>query len=220
MFLLIAMLISNVALAAPLTDFSLGKTAIDVTLYPSMNTSLTNNYGYDQSPNTDGIFELGATVGLGKGLALQYNQFNPETKWFNGDWEKVRLNSYEFNVLKQIATCDRSFVAAFIGINRVGITDSLTGAPDTYSDNKNVFQYGLVASQKIGPKNTKVSLFGKAGFGQDLANIEVGAAYALSKNLDINVNYRVLNVKNISFGAYTLVNSEFKGLGIGLTGKF
>ncbi len=212
--LFVLMLISSVGFAAPLTDYKAGKTAIDVTFFPSMGAHLTNDAGYDQSPKSEGSFDFGATVGLGKGFALQYKQFNPLTKVFNGA-EQIRLYSQELNLLKQIVNTKETHAAIFAGVTRAKVKDFFMGSSSS-SDESNHFQVGLVINHKIAEKT---SLFGRLGFSTDLLNSEVGVAYAASKNIDLNLSYRFYKVQNLEFPTVN-VHSEFQGVGIGVTAKF
>lgn len=198
---------SSSVLASPLTDYSEGKTAIDVHFYPSLSYHLTNNNGYDRSPaGTGDNFDWGVTTGLGNKFALQFRQFNPETEVFNGG-ERVKTKNQEFNVLYQL----NEGISAFAGYHQSQFIDY----PDS-SDKKNTAQIGLTGSTKIADKT---HLFGTVGVGSGLTNYEIGVAYNLDPRLEFNLLYRDKKVEDVRYGNIK-ADADFKGVGYGVTYKF
>ena len=208
------MMLCSVAAASPLMDYSAGKAAIDVSVYPSLDFHLTNNQGYDQSPGgVSGNIDWGLTAGLGNKFAVQYRQFNPKTVTYNGSLhEIVKLDTQELNGLYKL---DKN-LAGFVGYHQAKNVDYTWGNSLT-SFGKNTMQVGLVGTTPIGDK---FSLFGTVGVGSGLTNFEVGVAYAVTPNLDLNVLYRDLRVNGVKFNAGVECKNEVKGFGYGLTYKF
>jgi len=208
------MMLASIAAASPLMDYSAGKAAIDVSVYPSLDFHVTNNFGYDQSPGgVSGNIDWGLTAGLGNKFAVQYRQFNPETGAYNGILREVwKVDTQQFNVLYKL---DKN-LAGFVGYHQAKNVDHYIGGSYT-SFGKNTMQVGLVGTTPIGDK---FSLFGTVGVGSGLTNFEVGVAYAVTPNLDLNVLYRDLRVNGVKFYTGAELKNEVKGLGYGLTFKF
>jgi len=206
------MMLCSIAAASPLMDYSAGKAAIDVSVYPSLDFHVTNNFGYDQSPGgVSGNIDWGLTAGLGNKFAVQYRQFNPKTEAYNYG-EVWKLETQEINVLYKL---DKN-LAGFVGYHQAKNVDSFAGTTRT-SFGKNSMQVGLVGTTPIGDK---FSLFGTVGVGSGLTNFEVGVAYAVTPNLDLNVLYRDLRVNGVKFSTGAELKNEVKGIGYGLTYKF
>lgn len=212
------LLISSAAFCSPLTDYSKGKTSIDITVRPSLD--INDKYD-DSNDNWDGrrsTFDWRVTSGLGNNWAIQYGQYNAIA---NPEGYETGFKSQELNVLYKL---DKN-TSAFVGYHR-----SKFNATSDFSyisaPNKNTLQVGLVSTADIA-QNTKA--YGIVGFGKDLANYEAGVSYEFAKNLEFNVNYRYKKVKNLS-DTYTDTNSfesrEYrddvtaKGWGYGITYKF
>ena len=210
MFILVcSMLLSSVAVASPLMDFTQGKTAIDLTLYPSLDYHVTTNQGWKGTG--DGIhnnYDIGITTGLGNKFALQYRQFNPKSLQVGGDSNSFTYGQ-ELNVLYQIDKSFNVFICEQIG--RYNQTFSKT-------ETKNNLQIGLIGSTQL---DNNLSLFGTIGYGKDISNYEVGLAYAVSKKVDLNVMYRDRKSTHLHYPATAIdLTSEVKGFGYGVTCKF
>jgi predicted porin len=205
-------MLSSLALAAPLMDYSTGKTAIDISVYPNLDTHLSNNTGYNESPKgKSGNYEFGVTTGLGDKFAIQYRNFSPETKSFGQYHDVVELKNQEINMLYKL----NNNLSAFAGYNWTKVHDSSTRINGD-SETKGTTQVGVIASTQIAQKTT---LFGKLGVGNDLTNYQLGISYCITPNLDFNICYNYLEVKKVTFGNLDL-SGECKGLGYGLTYKF
>ncbi len=217
-------LIAGVGVASPLTDYSAGKTAVDITWFPRMHMTdqytdqmLSLNNGIDTADGKNGNFDWGLTTGLGGNWAFQYRQFNPETADYTtfGRVQRFGIKSQEFNVLYKI---DKG-VAAFVGWYQTSYSYDSVNA-NTTASNKNVAQAGLVGTAQIA---AKTRLYGVVGVGKDLVNYEVGVAYEIAKGLDFNLVYRYKKVENLddtTFGLRYKDDVTAKGLGYGITYKF
>lgn len=216
--------ISSIALASPLTDYSLGKSAVDITWFSNLHmtdqyTSILNaaGNGTDAANGKHGNLDLSLTTGLGGKWAIQYRQFNPETKDYTtfGRVQRFGVRSQELDALYKI---DKN-LSAFVGWHQARYTyDSINA--NTTASNKNVVQVGLVGTTQIA---TKTQLYGVGGVGKDLVTYEIGVSYEIAKGLDFNLLYRYKKVENLddaTFGIPYRDNVTVKGLGYGITYKF
>ena len=207
-FLAATSLMTSVAMAAPQTDYSPGKTTIDLTM---RNTEGKDSWDtYDKKNNLD----WGVTTGLGNDWAIQYRQFNPKSKVtnFDGYQAKTQLKTREINVLRKVT----ENVSVYAGVMRVqGVYDEVS-YPTEKSSSKNKLQLGLVGSTKIADK---LIGYASVGAGKDLTAWQIGAAYEVAPNVDFNVDYRQIKAKKLNFsGAES--DGEAKGLGFGISYKF
>lgn len=210
------MLTTSVGFAAPLNDYSTGKTSIDLTF----RQSDVNAKGPDFSDSLDkkGNLDFGITTGLGNNFALQYNGYNAKSKVTalpDGDGgtynEQGTLKLQELNVLYKL---DKN-VSAFAGLVKVKGEVSADG--DSISSNsKNKVQFGLIGSTKLADKTTA---YAQVGFASDYTNWKVGVSQEIAPNLEFNVDYRRINAKKLNF-ADTDIDVTTKGIGVGVTYKF
>jgi predicted transposase YbfD/YdcC len=211
-------MICSSALASPLTDYSKGKTSIDVTNYPSLSSHITNNNGYDQSPKCKSSYDIGITTGLGDKLAIQYRNFTPETKAIkvgSAAYETIENKNQEINVLYKL---DKN-TSAFIGFHWTDYKDITNDTGYSLSvdcDTKKTPQIGVVANYPI---SNKANLFGVIGIGNNYTNAEIGISHNLSSNFELNVIYRKTNINNIRANDVS-IDTEYRGIGYGLTYKF
>lgn len=221
---------SSVALATPLTDFSPGKTAIDISFNPSSDTTQSNG---DVKFDADKFANYGVTVGLGNNFAFQYNNANFKTKnWQDSDFERYvngryKIKSQEFNLLYKV----NKNLTAFSGINQAKQTivyydhRNILESSGSYSgDTKRNWQVGLTGQAEIG-KN--LSAYATAATSKDFHYWKLGLGYALNKDLDLNVFYAKSKYKNLKFNsAFDRIlpnitsDVEVKGFGYGLTYRF
>jgi len=205
-------LVASVAVASPLKDYSLGKTAADYTCYP--NENVTDSWsGSDSGTTTEhpkkANYSWGVTTGLDGNLAVQYPQFNPKM-----DDSDYGVKTQEINVLYKL----NQQMSAFVGWHQGKYSN--TAYSDYTMENENAIQVGLVGSMPIAPKT---ELFGVVGLGKDLANYEAGISYKIAKNLDVNAEYRYKKVKNLEDsceGYYYHDTITAKGVGLGITYSF
>lgn len=202
---LCSLLAAGVTMASPLTDYSAGKVALDVNWTPSLDMEGKVG-GYTLSGDgKNGNFDFGVTAGLGNKWALQYRYANPVSKDYYGFHAGVR--NQEVNVLYQF---DKN-LSAFVGWHQAKLTSSVGDG-----DNKNTWQIGLVGTTEIAKKTT---LYGIVGAGSSLFSAEAGVAYALNKDLDVNLFYRYKRMDDLKAGSLA-VDTEIKGFGLGLTYRF
>ncbi|MCE5285236.1 MAG: hypothetical protein LLG02_05220 [Pelosinus sp.] len=222
-----ATLLTGVASAAPLTDYSAGKTSIDLTW---RNTEISGNSGTERTFDKNGNMDWGITTGLGNNFAIQYRQFNPESKDTTSHSNpsvtttmKGKVDTQEFNVLYKI---DKN-VAVYTGIMKTKAyfnrKDTVYGS-DEYlwggaSTSKNRWQIGVVGSAKLAEKTTG---YASLAAGKDLTSWELGIAQEVAPNVDFNISYREIKANNNSGGDFgsTNIDGTAKGLGFGISYKF
>lgn len=214
LFLIFFLMGAAVAFAAPLTDYTLGETALDLAWRPNLNMDLTNTIGVSREMQGErSNFEYGITVGLGHRFALQYRDFDPDTKVLGTSYRP--LDSDEINLLYKLD----DGLSVFVGSQRVKYTQiNTSGTVLAETEYDRAFQYGLVWSKDIGHKLTP---FVVAGGGHHVTNFELGLAYPLADNLDFNVSYRVFKAKDMKYTT-TDVYADYsvKGMGYGVTYRF
>lgn len=224
------LMMSSVALASPLMDFTAGKGSIDLTWRNAENT--VDGLAFDKKYNLDGAI----TLGLGNKWAFQYRNFEPKSKdmsaWvYDPEYDmdiygqvNTKLAFNEFNVLYKL---DKN-VAALAGMVTAKATANFSGRAyqeggyegsgsfSTSTNTKNLWQVGLVASTELAPKTT---LYGMAAAGANLTNFAVGVSYEFAPNLELDVNYRTIEAKKLK---YEGVEGDVKaqGFGFGITYKF
>jgi hypothetical protein len=189
--------------AAPLTDYSEGKTAIDLT---SRSSDINDNgSSLDKKSNLD----WGITTGLGNKFAIQYNGYNAKSKdssYIDG----LELKTQEFNVLYQI---DKN-LSAYTGI----VKSKADWSYGDTSNEKSNMQFGLIGSTKIADKTTA---YASVAVASDFTNWKVGVSQEIAPNVDFNVDYRRMEVKNLTGDTYNGSDDiTTKGLGYGVTYKF
>jgi len=202
---------SSMAFASPLTDYSTGKTSIDLNWRP--NLSVVDSYtgdgiGTEYQKGKSGTVDWGITTGLGNKFAVQYSQYNPVGKDSYGGYG---MNTKELNVLYKL----NKNVSAFAGYHRA----SFVGGD--YTKNNNTLQVGLTGYDEIADKTT---LYGTLGVGNKLLNWEVGVSYEVAQNTEFNFGYRYKKVRNLfegyNGGSIYSDNVTAKGFGYGVTYKF
>ncbi|MBP2649443.1 MAG: hypothetical protein H6Q74_268 [Firmicutes bacterium] len=219
--LILSMLFCSVAAASPLTDYSQGSTAIDLTmrnvhshwqeLYGSSTT-----YSY-QGTKYNGDFSY--TLGLGNRLAVQYRYFAPQfNNYYSYQTIGHEMKTSEINVLYQL----NKNVSVFAG--RVHAENAWTNSYSKYYNwadyeyvDRNIAQVGVVGNRSIGSKTT---LWGSLGLGRDLTDFTVGVGYKFSPVMEFNVDYRALTIKKFWENIGYTDEMKSKGLGFGLTYKY
>lgn len=194
---------AGVTTASPLTDYSAGKVALDVNWTPSLDMEAAG----ETIDGKSGNFDFGLTAGLGGKWAIQYRYFNPVSKDYGGYHAGIR--SQEANILYKL---DKN-LSAFAGWHQARLT---TNYPGFSLDNKSTWQVGLIGTTALGKKTT---LYGIVGAGSSLLNAEAGFAYALAKDLDVNLFYRYKRIDDLKVNDYDL-DTTVKGFGLGLTYRF
>lgn len=207
---------ASIGFAAPLTDYTTGKTAIDLTF---RNADVKDKGpGYDVSLDKKCNLDWGITTVIGNKFALQYNGYNAKSKDTTvpqfGITANGELKTQEFNVLYQID----EHLSAYTGIaqSKFTINDDTYGSSST--DNKSKLQFGLVGYTKLAEKTTA---YASVGVASDWSNWKVGLSQEIAPNLELNLDYRRLQVKNMSGNNFTdKVDITAKGWGLGVTYKF
>jgi predicted porin len=184
--------------ASPLTDFSKGKTALDVNWKPNLKL---DNAEFKKDTN----YEAGIMTGLGNKLALQYRQTRYDC---DNELTRYRVKNQELNLIYQLS----KNVDIFAGYSKTKTTDSYRGfsVPD-----KNSPQLGVIGNVKLDKKST---LYAILSGGDNVANVEFGYSYALTKNLEMNTTYRHLTVEKIGCDEHK--KSNMRGFGVGMTYNF
>lgn len=209
---------TSIGFASPLTDYSAGKTSIDLTWRQS-DINAKSQYGND-SLDKKGTLDFGITSGLGNNFAIQYTNYNAKSKvtalpdGSSGTYnEDGSLKVQEINVLYKI---DKS-LSLYTGIASVKGNINADGTAAS-SSSKNKLQFGLIGSTKLGEKTTA---YAQVGVSSDLTNWKVGVSQEFAPNLELNVDYRRIQAKKLSFnGGLGEVDITAKGLGVGISYKF
>lgn len=226
------MLTASIGFAAPLTDYSAGKTAIDLTWRSSdTKTSGTDSDGaWETSFGKKHNLDWGVTTGLGNNFAIQYNGYNAKSKdavsWSDADEtgiSHVNLKTQEFNVLYKL----NKNVSAYTGLVRLKATENANvsytdGSPsETESSStktKNKIQIGLIGSTKIADKTTA---YVQVGVASNFTDWKVGVSQEIAPNVEFNVDYRGLKAKKLDFGGDDgKFDVSSKGIGFGVSYKF
>jgi opacity protein-like surface antigen len=219
------MFTTSIGFAAPLTDYSAGKTSIDLTW---RNTDFNAKASEELSFGKKSILDWGITTGLGSNFALQYSGYNPKSKDVLSysdptvtETVNLELKTQEFNVLYKL----NQNVSVYTGIVKVkgtanenDTTNGITTPIGFESNSKNKLQFGLMGSTKIAEKTTAYAQFGVAS---DFTNWKVGLSQEIAPNLELNLDYRRLQVKKLTFNnGLGDVDMTVKGLGLGVSYKF
>ena len=253
---LLVVALSSVAMASPLNDFSKGKASLDINyrsnadfdVNPGINgLGKLGDIAFDSNSN----LEWGFTYGVGNNWALQYRQATPKgtlglfnatstqrelTKISSDGITAINVNLEaktkveEYNILYKM---DKNFTA-FTGLVKASPSVKLGVGIDPYGSgdlaivghDKNIWQFGL---QAVAPIADKFTGYGIVGFGKDYRNLEAGVGYEVSKDIELNVNYRDMKIKNMSMVGLNIPKLEIgdvtsdvhqKGFGFGLAYKF
>jgi opacity protein-like surface antigen len=232
MVMVIMLVMTSVGFAAPLSDYSAGKTSIDLTW--------RNSDGKSSGSDEDGSWEtkfgkksnldFGITSGLGNNFAIQYAGYNAKSKdavsWSDANETGIataKLKTQEFNVLYKL----NKNLSAYTGLVRikaeenanVSYTDGSPSESESYgTKTKNAMQFGLIGTVKLAEKTTA---YAQVGVASNFTNWKIGVSQAISSNLDFNVDYRGVKAKNLKFqGEDEKFDASAKGIGFGITYKF
>ncbi len=208
-------------MTSPLTDYSAGKTAIDL--------NFRNSDVKDGDISLEKKFNLdwGVTTGLGHKFAIQFNGYNAKSKdtvYTRNVYETNRMRSEleirEFNILYKLNR-NISGYAGLVTLKGYCIENDNVGGVDIpyhYASNtKNKIQFGLVGSTKIADKT---SAYAAVGVASDYTNWKIGLAQEIAPNLELNVDYRRCRAQKINFGDDDVSDMTAKGFGYGITYKF
>jgi len=217
-----AIVTASVGLASPLTDYSKGKTAVDLT-WRQASVDAKSQY-FDDSLNKKGNMEFAFTEGLGNKFAMQYTYSDAkskETAFTNplpesGTYtynEDGGLRTQEFNILYKID----KHLSVYTGVVRVKGNINSDGYAFT-SEAKNKMQFGLIGSTKLAAETTA---YAQLGVASDYTKWKLGVAQEIAPNLELNVDYARVQAKKMNFnGELGNVDITTKGIGIGVSYKF
>lgn len=211
------MMATSVGFASPLTDYSAGKTSIDLTYRISeLNTKTQSE---SDSLDKKGNLDFGITTGLGNKFALQYtnsNEKSKETTMSDGSTLQASLKVQEVNVLYQLDK-NLSVYTGFVSVKGSG-TNSFSGSSNSSSTTKNKVQFGVIGTAQLAEKTTA---YAQVGFASNFTNWKVGVSQEIAPNLELNVDYGRMQAKKMNFGSDVGdVDMTAKGLGIGVSYKF
>ena len=214
---------SNSVFAAPLTDYSPSKVAIDIMIRNNDLKGSGNgfSFSFDKKWNA----EYGLTLAFGGNLAFQYTGFGAKSDDTsiddNGMTKSVafKLKSDEFNLLYQVHKAEKSSAAVFLGYTRAKVSTWHTDFGKNSSSEEGYFQLGALGTIKIAPKTTA---YAAVRGGDDIFGYKVGISQDLGRGFEMNVDWSYMKAKNIgdrnsAFGQLDAVN---KGIGLGITYKF
>jgi predicted porin len=219
---IVIMMNSSTLMASPLMDYSAGATSLDIMLRPSTEfTSEISNVSkiFDGDIN---VYDITFTKSIGHKLALQYSSYNPQTtierSFISSYSNQFTLQNKEFNLLYKV----NNNIALFTGLSNNKLKfdgDQGPGITHYAAETKKIWQYGLSGKQKLGGK---VSLYEVGALGKNLTAWKVGLGYKLTKDVEFNVDYRYLQVNELTIPAFTAykIDTTVKGAGAGLTVKF
>lgn len=216
----VSMLLTGMASASPLTDYSAGKVSIDIN-YSKQGIDYRDDED-NVSFNKKGNWDFAGTFGLGNKFALQYAQANTgstPTSVYVAYYDKYFTDSYklhtqQFNVLYQL---DKNF-SVYTGIVKVDGTYTIhDNNKDWPSNTKNIWQFGVQGHTKLADKLTG---FASLGIGKDLNTYNIGFGYEFAPNLEFNMMYDYKKVKKLADDAVPNYDIAVKGLKYGITYKF
>lgn len=202
--------LSTTVSAGPQTDFSKGKTSVDLTVMSPFLKSQVHGgpTEWDRKTGLEGRI----TTGLGDKLGVQYNYSDsPGSK--NG-WDN-NLKTHELNLLYKI---DKHFYAV-AGVNRlsgyVGVPGR--GQLDVKADNH--YEVGIGYITKF---NDKLTGWAMVAGGNGNQTLEAGLAYPLSDNADINIFGRYKKFYDVKVESYGDQNFRMTNtaVGLGVTFRF
>ena len=155
--------------ASPLTDFSKGSTAVDVSYNIHTFEGLNNSYSY------------GVTTGLGNDWALNFRQagYDPHHNLYN-----YKAINREMNAFRKIDDNWQIY----------GGYSTTSGSGNGTSLHKNVVQGGVIGTKKL---NERTTFFANMGGGENVTNIEFGFSYQLQPGWEVSTVYRHLTVEKI-----------------------
>ena len=205
--LAIGMSLSTVAFASPLQNYDAGKAEVNVgtTLAPAMASGSDN--GETFKSDVKNKINGGATVGLGRNLALQFKYVDSQQK---PSGTELNMRTQEYNLRYKV---DKN-VSVYAGEMhaRAGVKNSFVDASAT----RNIFQAGV---QYEAPLSKNVTGWAGMGFGSNMQHYEAGIGYALTENLDLDLSYQYTQVKDFERNDRKY-NTTVKGLYAGLSFKF
>ncbi len=182
----ISMACVHPAAAAPLENYSLGRLAIDA----GVNIPSSLHDGNYKLSKSDTAY-LGASIGLGSNLALNY-------KWENYKGSNVKTHAQQLNLLYKLIP-NLSVYAGYV--------DADTDADYGRGHIKKSGQIGLQAYIDF---PLLFTLWGNVGYGNKHSAYEIGVAKPILNNLEINLSYYDHKFKD------ALADGDLRGRGLNL----
>lgn len=202
--------ISSVGFASPMTDYSQGNVAVDLSVRASNHTDMDGNSGDGKTAN----FNYGLTVGMGDNWAFQYKKDNADSKTFTeggGNTGHTELESNQYNVLYKL---DQN-LSAFVGLTNTKAKYRMNASLDT--DNAVGYQVGLVGTMPLAPKLTG---YASLGLGNKITDYQIGLGYEVFQNVELNVGYQDTKFKKLHYSGESDFDYKAHGMTYGLTYKF
>ena len=190
------LLTASTAMAAPLDDFSKGKTAVDLGFNWSSKIENDTNKWDGKS-----AMYAGVTTGLGNNIALRYKYDNWQGRE-NG--AKGNVQVHQLAAMYQVAPG----ISPYLGwaMYKEGVK---VGGLDLGNETTNTAHIGIVAQHKFAQNKAKV--WGDVAFGtKKTQNYEIGVGYEVAKNWDLNLTWQYNKADD----------STYKGFKTGVTYKF
>ena len=196
-----SMMMSTVAFASPLADYSQGKASVEVGMSVAPAMVVEANGGKVDSDVKKKIYG-GATVGLGNKLALQYDYRDSKMEPGNND---LSFRAQQYNL--RYALNDQVSVALGSTHGRIGINNA--------EGSRDVLTVGVTAQKELAPN---VTGWLGAGFGSGLQQYEAGIGLGLARNVDLDISYKFMKMNDVKV-AGTNFDATTKGLYAGFTFK-
>ncbi len=217
-------------LAAPLTDYSLGKVSfqVGVNTLNDIKSVVKNATFADLKDDTlDGHEKTkpyaGVTVGLCKGIAVQYRyeqlKSNPSVDTSSRSFNlpnKIKLQEYNLRYLYG------KMLSLYAGDYHVKFSNSSDGGDGFKAKSQDLLHIGATC---VIPLIGNLCAWGDVGIGKDLYHYEVGVGYKIAKNICLDLSYKYLRLDKI--GEYTnqslanvKVDGKTRGVRLGLTFNF
>ena len=215
--------LAGTSFAAPLTNYSASKVAIDIMM--RNNDLKGSGNGLDFSFDKKWNMEYGLTVAFGGNLAFQYAGYgakSDDTSLDDGGITKsvaFKLRYDEFNLLYQIHKAEKSSASVFLGYSRAKVSSWHTDFGKNSSSEEGYFQLGALGTIKIAPKTTA---YASIKGGDDIFGYKIGISQDLGKGFELNIDWSYLKAKGVGDknSAFGELNATNKGIGLGVTYKF
>lgn len=189
---LLAASLCTAAYASPLKNYDAGHVAIDAGL--TLPSSLKGgNYKMSKSDST----YLGATMGIGNNMALNY-------KWNNYKADQGKTRAQQLNLMYKLLPG----ISAYAGYLNADTSTDFGGK------NKNSGQVGLQASYDL---PLLFTVWGNVGVGNKNSGYEIGISKPIFNNVELNASYYD---QKFSDALGDDADMKAKGVNLGLTVKF
>jgi opacity protein-like surface antigen len=206
--LLAALMVSQMALAAPLDDYGkAGNFAVGAyyrhSKYTSEGEEILKKSGFG--------LDLAGTVS--KKIALEFS-YNGADKKTDEVGDTIKFLSYDFNVKYMACKTDKIAIMPYVGLSldRIKVDEN----SDSWKETRTQAVIGATGVFKLADK---MKAYADLGLGGKLFRWKLGLAYEVVKNLDVDLGYAWRRVKmDNDLGEDFKITR--KGIMIGLTYKF